>query len=112
MIPKGWPVVGKSMADSAAQEAFEEAGIKGKVDPRPIGTFRHVKQRLLGELTVDIQVHPMAVKREFGDWPERGQRTRKWFKVEDAAEQVDSEELRGLIVRLGDDLKERAAAAK
>ena len=113
MIPKGWPVAGKSMADSAAQEAFEEAGIKGKVDPRPIGTFRHVKQHLLfGELEVDIQVHPMAVKRELGDWPERGERTRKWFKVEEAAERVDSEELKTLIVRFGESLRQQSVASK
>src|SRR5689334_8244130 len=51
MIPKGWPVDGKSLADSAAQEAFEEAGIKGDIDPSPIGKFRHVKQHVLfGEM--------------------------------------------------------------
>jgi 8-oxo-dGTP pyrophosphatase MutT (NUDIX family) len=105
MIPKGWPVAGKSLADSAAQEAFEEAGIKGKVDPKPIGTFRHVKQHLLlGSLEVDIMVHPMAVERELGDWPERGERTRKWFALDKAAESVDSEELRELIVEFGKSL--------
>ena len=58
MIPKGWPIPGKSLAFSAAREAFEEAGIEGKVDPQPIGTFRHVKQHILfGELEVDILVH-------------------------------------------------------
>lgn len=113
MIPKGWPVEGKTMADSAAQEAFEEAGIKGKISPEPIGTFRHVKQHfLVGRMEVDIQVHAMAVKRELGDWPERSERARKWFRVEEAAERVDSEELRLLIVKLGEILKEQAAAAK
>jgi 8-oxo-dGTP pyrophosphatase MutT (NUDIX family) len=105
MIPKGWPVAGKSLADSAAQEAFEEAGIKGKVDSKPIGTFRHVKQHLLlGALEVDILVHPMAVERELGDWPERGERTRKWFDLDKAADTVDSEELRNLIVQFGKSL--------
>ena len=105
MIPKGWPVAGKSLADSAAQEAFEEAGIKGKIDPKPIGTFRHVKQHLLfGTLEVDILVHPMAVERELGDWPERGERTRKWFDLDKAADRVDSEELRNLIVQFGKSL--------
>jgi 8-oxo-dGTP pyrophosphatase MutT (NUDIX family) len=107
IIPKGWPVAGKSLADSAAQEAFEEAGIKGKVDPTPIGTFRHVKQHLLGDLEVDILVHPLAVKREFGDWPEREERTRKWFGLEEAALMVDSEELRALIVEFGKSLEEQ-----
>ncbi len=105
MIPKGWPMIGKSLADSAAQEAFEEAGIKGRIDPRPIGTFRHVKRRLLlGELEVDIQVHPLAVESELGDWPEREERKRKWFSLKSAAAEVDSDELRRLIVRFGKSL--------
>ena len=46
MIPKGWPIRGKSLAKAAAQEAFEEAGVEGTVDPKPIGSFRHIKQNL------------------------------------------------------------------
>lgn len=70
IIPKGWPMAGKSLADSAAQEAFEEAGVTGKVDLKPIGSFRHVKDHiLLGALEVDIQVHPLAVEKELGDCP-------------------------------------------
>ena len=106
MIPKGWPVAGKSMADSAAQEAFEEAGIKGKIAQKPIGKFRHVKQHILfGELEVDILVHPLAVERELGDWPERGERNRKWFGLSEAVERVDSEELGKLIAAFGKSLK-------
>jgi 8-oxo-dGTP pyrophosphatase MutT (NUDIX family) len=109
MIPKGWPMVGKSLADSAAQEAFEEAGITGKIDARPIGTFRHIKQHLLfGRLEVDIQVHPMAVENELGDWPEKGERTRKWFALDEAAAKVDSDELRKLIVDFGKSLRSEA----
>jgi 8-oxo-dGTP pyrophosphatase MutT (NUDIX family) len=111
MIPKGWPMVGKSLADSAAQEAFEEAGIKGKIDNQPIGTFRHVKQHLLfGRLEVDILVHPMAVERELGDWPEKGERQRKWFGLDEAAERVDSEELRAMILEFGKGLARAPAA--
>jgi 8-oxo-dGTP pyrophosphatase MutT (NUDIX family) len=106
MIPKGWPMAGKTLADSAAQEAFEEAGIKGRIEPEPIGTFRHVKQHVLfGEMEVDIQVHPLTVERELKDWPERGERLRKWFKLDEAAERVDSDELRELIVEFGRQLK-------
>ena len=105
-IPKGWPMAGKSLADSAAQEAFEEAGIEGRIDPKPIGTFRHTKQNLLfGDLDVDIQVHLLAVEKELGDWPERGERLRKWFKIDEAAEAVESEELRELIAEFGRRLK-------
>jgi 8-oxo-dGTP pyrophosphatase MutT (NUDIX family) len=111
MIPKGWPMPGKSLADSAAQEAFEEAGIKGKVDPKPIGTFRHVKQHLLfGQVEVDILVHPLAVRRELNDWPEKGERSRKWFALDEAATRVDSDELREMIVAFGKTLQSKTAA--
>ena len=110
MIPKGWPMPGRTLADSAAQEAFEEAGIRGEIDPQPIGTFRHVKQHLLlGRLEIDILVHRLAVQRELSDWPERGERSRKWFPVREAALQVDSDGLKKLIVRFGKELKSKAA---
>ncbi len=113
MIPKGWPMDGKSLADSAAQEAFEEAGIKGKVDPKPLGRFRHIKQHLLlGDMEVEIQVHPMAVQRQLDDWPERGERSRKWFELTEAAERVDSEELRTLILEFADNLKRQSKSRK
>jgi len=98
-IPKGWPMAGKSLAEAAAQEAFEEAGVRGTVDPNPIGSFRRVKQLLaLGVIEVDIVVHHMWVDREFTTWPELGQRKRKWFKAKEAAKRVDSEELGTMIL--------------
>jgi len=113
MIPKGWPMVGKSRADSAAQEAFEEAGIKGKIDPSPIGRFRHIKQHILfGRIEVDIVVHTLAVERELGNWPERGERDRKWFAIDDAMERVDSDELRLLIEEFARMLRAQRDAAK
>jgi 8-oxo-dGTP pyrophosphatase MutT (NUDIX family) len=98
-IPKGWPMPGKSLAEAAAQEAFEEAGVRGKVDPEPIGSFRHIKSNLaIGDLEVSILVHSLSVERELPKWPEIGQRKRKWFSAKDAAERVDSDELRTLIM--------------
>jgi 8-oxo-dGTP pyrophosphatase MutT (NUDIX family) len=97
-IPKGWPMPGKSLAEAAEQEAFEEAGVRGTLDPNPIGTFRHVKQKLVsGDFEVNIVVHPLWVDREFPEWPELGQRKRKWFSPKDAAKRVESRELGELI---------------
>ena len=109
MIPKGWPMTGKSLAQAAEQEAFEEAGVEGKIDPDPIGQFHHVKQgTIIGSMKVRILVHPMMVERELADWPEHGQRQRKWFKLKDAAEQVDSQELGAMILSLRDRMGPKA----
>ena len=101
MIPKGWPIRGKTLATAAAQEAFEEAGVEGRVDSKPLGTFRHTKQHLtLGLLDVSIVVHPLAVDRELAKWPELGQRERKWFSIKQATESVESDELKQIIREL------------
>ena len=99
-IPKGWPMAGKTLAEAAAREAFEEAGVTGTVDPKPIGYIRHVKQKMVtGDLEVNIVVHPLWVDQELPKWPELGQRKRKWFSPKDAAKRVDSPELGELIRR-------------
>ena len=43
VIPKGWPIKGRSSAKSAAREAFEEAGVVGKIGKAPIGVFAYDK---------------------------------------------------------------------
>jgi len=107
MIPKGWPMIGKTLAEAAAQAAFEEAGVRGTVNPTPAGIFRHVKQLFaIGEIEVDIVVHHLWVDRELEKWPEVGQRKRKWFKAKEAAKRVGSSELSELILRT---VKDRAA---
>jgi 8-oxo-dGTP pyrophosphatase MutT (NUDIX family) len=108
MIPTGWPMPGKTLSEAAAREAFEEAGVEGAVEPEPMGQFDHVKQgAIIGSLKVRILVHAMAVQSELADWPEQGQRERKWFKIKEAAEQVDSPELAAMILQLRDRLGTR-----
>lgn len=98
LIPKGWPMQGKTLAEAAAQEAFEEAGVEGAIEPKPIGKFGHVKQHaMLGEMAVSVLVHPLAVRQELAEWPERQERSRRWFSLSDAAAAVASEELAALI---------------
>jgi 8-oxo-dGTP pyrophosphatase MutT (NUDIX family) len=107
MIPKGWPMLGKSLAEAAAREAFEEAGISGTVDPRPLGSFRHRKRSFFGSFDVEILVHLFAVDEELVDWPEKRERTRRWFAVKEAVALVESEELREIIGEAGTRLKDK-----
>lgn len=100
IIPKGWPMRGKSLAKAAAQEAYEEAGVRGTIEEAPLGTFRHIKRMPSGDLEVEIVVHVLTVERELDRWPERLQRERRWFKPEEAAALVEAPGLREMILGL------------
>jgi 8-oxo-dGTP pyrophosphatase MutT (NUDIX family) len=93
---------GKTLAEAAGQEAYEEAGIEGEVTAEPIGAYRHSKQRFLlcGSYDVDVFVHLLAVGRELDRWPEDDERTRKWFNPAKAADLVTSDALSALIRHL------------
>jgi 8-oxo-dGTP pyrophosphatase MutT (NUDIX family) len=43
IVPKGWPVNGETPAGAAALEAWEEAGVRGRVHPDCIGHFSYHK---------------------------------------------------------------------
>jgi ADP-ribose pyrophosphatase YjhB (NUDIX family) len=92
---------GKTLASAAAQEAYEEAGVEGLIDPEPLGSFQFHKQHVvLGRVPVEILVHCLAVTQELPRWPEYGQRERRWFSQSQAANQVQSRELAELILQL------------
>ncbi len=108
VIPRGNPIPGKSPAESAAQEAFEEAGIVGEVEPEAIGHYSYEKRRRMG-IVVPAMVHlfRMEVAEERDDWPEKGQRERRWFAAEEAAAAVHEDELARLIRRTAGDLSQK-----
>jgi 8-oxo-dGTP pyrophosphatase MutT (NUDIX family) len=91
-------MVGKSLAQAAAQEAYEEAGVRGKIDGHSIGSFEHVKQSAVGgPVTVLVHVYPLAVDRELDAWPEKEQRSRRWFGQFEASQVIESEGLRSVV---------------
>ncbi len=102
VIPKGWPMKNRTPWDAAAREAFEEAGVKGQVEPAAIGSYRYVKHlSRWRERPVEVQVFPLRVERELDDWPERRQRERVWLAPEEAAGRVHEPDLAELIRKLG-----------
>ena len=103
VVPRGNPISGKSPAESAAQEAFEEAGIVGEVDQDAIGLYSYEKRRRLrGPVPASVHLFRMTVAEERDDWPEKGQRERRWFAATEAAHAVHEEELAMLIRRAAD----------
>ena len=80
MIPKGNFANTVSPHAAAAQEAEEEAGVRGAVCPTPLGTYRYRKRKGSGaSLMADVEVFPLAVSEELSDWKEKEQRERRWF---------------------------------
>lgn len=101
VIPKGNPISSFRNYETAAREAFEEAGIEGGIAPEPIGSFRYLKRRRTGpDVPAMVAVFPMLVTRQLRRWPERGQRELRWFPPEDAAEAVEEPELKEIILSL------------
>lgn len=98
IVPKGWPMPGRTPAAAAAQEAYEEAGVEGRLLDVCIGVFGYDK--LLDDKKIvrcAVAVFPIKVKRLLKTYPERGQRVRKWFTPKRAAQIVDEKDLRDII---------------
>jgi 8-oxo-dGTP pyrophosphatase MutT (NUDIX family) len=101
IIPKGWPQKGKAPHDSAAGEAFEEAGVVGAIGKRSVGSFPYQKRLKNGVVTVcEVHVFPLRVRRQSKHWPEKEQREVKWLSAKDAARTVNEPMLSEIIRRL------------
>lgn len=103
VVPKGWPMVGRSGAEAAAREAWEEAGVEGAVGAEALGYFGYDKMLKTGALPLMVAVYPLRVARLADRFPERKQRRRKWFTADKAARKVAEPELRALLAAVGAD---------
>lgn len=98
IVPKGWPMDGETPAGAAATEAYEEAGVEGKVSDTCLGIYTYTKTIPKGDnLPIVVAVFPFKVKRLLKDFPEAGQRKRKWFSLKKAAALISEPELVPLI---------------
>lgn len=112
VIPKGWPIVGMTPAEGAAREAWEEAGVLGRVDDDCTGIFSYVKR--FGQhagVPCVVAVHALRVQSLARAFPERKQRRRKWFRLEVAARKVAEPELRALLLRFAPTVARMPATA-
>jgi len=98
IIPKGWPMHARTPGDAALQEAWEEAGVKGRAFERCLGLFSYNKQIEGGALLPCVAlVYPVKVKSLEKKYPEMGQRKRKWFSLRKAAVKVQEPELAQIL---------------
>lgn len=100
ILPKGWPMAGKDDPESARVEAWEEAGVTGRIGRRPLGCYTYRKRVIDGhDLFCEVTVYPLRVTSLAADYPERGQRRRKWMRRKNAARRVAEDELARMVRR-------------
>ena len=98
IVPKGWPEPEFSLAENAAREAFEEAGVTGKINPQPIGHYHYLKERKDGGgMPCSVEVFALAVTEQLDDWPEKNVRELAWLPVDQAAARIAEPGLRQLL---------------
>ena len=87
---------GLSASESAQKEAFEEAGIYGRIYKPSLGKYSIKKW----EGKCRIKVFAMEVTQYLDKWPEDILRKREWYSVEEAAGMVKNKKLQAMILGL------------
>lgn len=98
VIPKGWPMADLPGYGVAEQEAFEEAGVHGTVEHKPLGFFHYEKCMQEGlKIPCRVQVFALEVISKDEDFKEKDDRMFEWVSCDEAAARVHEAELKKLI---------------
>jgi 8-oxo-dGTP pyrophosphatase MutT (NUDIX family) len=110
VIPKGWPMPGLSPEAAAAQEAWEEAGVQGTMNPLCVGRYGYQKYLPAGaSVPCAVAVYGLRVDALSKAFPEAKERRRKWFPQAEAATLVAEPELAVIIAQFIPPLQGRPA---
>ena len=94
-IPKGVVDRGNTRKETALNEAWEEAGLKGRVVGKAIGTYMYRKF----DKTLRVAVYIMEVLDQADTWDEAAFRERRWTSFEKAAARLTRHPVRPLLDR-------------
>ena len=99
IIPKGWPEHGMTPGEAALREAWEEAGVIGRITGSCLGLFSYHKEMdaETAPMPCVAMVYPVRVRSLAEDYPERDKRKRKWMRRKKAATKVQEPELAHLL---------------
>lgn len=99
IFPKGGLIEGMTPWESAAHEAYEEAGVEGEIEHEPIGRyFLPVTEER--PKPVEVEIFPLRVARQREDWKEQGSRYRHWAVLAEAKRLITHEGLADVAVAL------------
>lgn len=101
VIPKGWPMAGRTLARAAEQEAWEEAGVRGQINHAELGRYSYDKDQDSGfSVPVEVRVFGLSVSSLADTFPEDDQRDRQWFSPAEAAQRVREPGLKKILLGL------------
>ncbi|CAG35979.1 NUDIX hydrolase [Desulfotalea psychrophila] len=103
ILPKGHLVKKKSCIESAAQEAFEEAGIIGCIEGKKSYLIKYQHHGT----KYKIQFFPMEVTEILKKWPEQHQRIRKLVSLNRAHELIELGSIQKCLRQWQDDLSRK-----
>ncbi|HEV7309938.1 NUDIX hydrolase [Ensifer sp.] len=99
LIPKGWPMKQKEPHEAAAIEALQEAGVRGKVRKKPVGSYTYLKMLDDGDVVpCVVDVFQVEVTKQVEKYKEKGERIVAWVSADEAARRVREIELKSLLI--------------
>ncbi|MEQ8819059.1 MAG: NUDIX hydrolase [Sumerlaeia bacterium] len=97
IFPKGDIDPGRDAPAQAAQEAYEEAGVRGEILLPEVGEWEYMKWGTLHQ----VRTFLLRVEEVLDDWPERDDRERRWVdfrQVPLVQSRVEAQQIVGLAV--------------
>jgi 8-oxo-dGTP pyrophosphatase MutT (NUDIX family) len=102
-FPKGIIDPGETPKDTALKEAWEEAGVLGRVEGKTLGQYADSKWGS----QLSVSAYLMRVAKETDDWLEAPIRQRRWCGIDEARSKIGRKEhlelLQAALERLGAD---------
>lgn len=92
-IPKGLVESGDTLEETALNEAWEEAGLSGRLLGRALGSYEYEKW---GK-TLKVAVYVMEVQAQEKTWDEDVFRERRWTPIDDAVTLLKRHPVRSLL---------------
>ncbi|MBT9581862.1 NUDIX hydrolase [bacterium] len=83
IVPKGMIDPGQNSQQTALQEAYEEAGVRGELGPH-LGVVHGSKRGY----PIRVELFALHVRQQLSPWMEQDFRRRKWFEADLAALQL------------------------
>ena len=89
----------KDFHEAAAIEAFQEAGVRGAVRKKAVGSYTYLKTLDDGSVVPCIvDVFQIEAKEAVEKFKEKGERRLAWVSPDEAARRVREVELKSLII--------------